>query len=1510
MVKFHNPADSVFATVVAPDIKKLIYGALDRMDERRLMKDVKARPHNTRAAPRPKIRGLSDPTMEMDTLRDQNASIGKAFESYHVQYFDPVNSIKERVPQIIDDLLRRHESLQPATNIATEGTCEWILKNETYQDWRDAPRNSVLFIEGNPGWGKSVLARFILKNLRKDGKKRLDSMVEQEGTHTEASRSDTTLSNGPIVAHFLNQKQLRDSSAQSILMEIAAQICTIDPRATSDICLGLLHRFGATVDFQFLWSFLKGAPKHMKRDIYCVVDGLDECIDKIKTHQAMPGMREMEEFLREVTVISDLDEDPNENLMQSSRLKVLFTTQPKGEIDLACQGKNLQMRIRESDIRDDVAKMVEHRVKELAIGRNFPEDNRAFTTVKVIEKCSPIFQMAHQLLEELKRDCHLDNQDEIGRRIEAFRSQKLESVYEGYLEKIPPRDHGTAGKVIRLLYFSYWTLSVEELSHALAVRYDDPSEVTFQERLRSGAIDFFRRRECGSLVRIEDTGDILLDHPSVYRFFGSLRGNRWTAFSCAHSKEGHLQLALICVRYLMLWRHVSPELRWADENFEEILDKNSFAHYAANCWTFHIQECEELIVPHLDLLRNFLDLSKHREDYIFMLFLRHIANAGELDEFPEFKGIPPDKFVVENKLFHLLPIYYHPSPVKPRRKFCLLKRKNQAQERAGDNLINSIDWSSRSALHYACENGDERTVRYLLQCGAVGNIGDANGETPFSVAVSSGNEKIAELLLEHDLSYERGENEKKLTILHLACSWKMENIVLQLLANARDPNAVAFDGWTPVHVAATTGSLLIMHMLLNLGGKADIAKDNGDTPLYLAAGAGFLEIVKHLFQTKSDLDPVPRNKSNQTPLFAAARNGHQPTFQYLLEKERNVPPDIDGWLPVHIAATRGHLDIVRHVADSPNLQARTNTGRQPLHLAASGGHLKVLRFFIEELQVDPDSRCEDLAVDEDNEGPNWITPIYLAATSGHHEIVKYLLSRGVDLRVKDRGGRRLQHAIARKGTSDLLNDLHLRGLDMMARTASGLTPFHFAACGQPSIVNMYIEGTFGSAVAEQFRIDDQGTLGITALQYAVEGACLEIVEYLLAHGADPSLGNLWGLTPLVIAARLKKPDILRLLLQKNVNPNQATVGEKTALHIAACYGNSESLKLLIGKNADINATCANGLTPLLEAASHFQTETFAELLKVENVAVAHRDRLGKNAFDYVRGHPQLMDLLQPWKHEDQEMLEMEKHKLLYQHFLELLEGSTPPKKDNRLQCEIHRKHLQDLGTCYLALGNFDAARIIMESFLVRLPNGGSYCESFSCDLCYNGELEGPIRICKICPDNAVCQKCYDSKPEKRPPGCAKDHEQIVLGGESWTELKGKEVDKNGQSFETWLEKQRGQYLPSKPADAPKPSQATVVQHVEETPGKLGKSLAIDASIQSSTRPAIDSLKDPPLHLSPVLDTTATPLPDTGPVKHRHIVRASTWQAGTLIKGELASKLTEPGGVLETIERLRSAGKPN
>jgi ankyrin repeat protein len=172
-------------------------------------------------------------------------------------------------------------------------------------------------------------------------------------------------------------------------------------------------------------------------------------------------------------------------------------------------------------------------------------------------------------------------------------------------------------------------------------------------------------------------------------------------------------------------------------------------------------------------------------------------------------------------------------------------------------------------------------------------------------------------------------------------------------------------------------------------------------------------------------------------------------------------------------------------------------------------------------------------------------------------------------------------------------------------------------------------------------------MGDTPLNCAVVQEREDVVEFLLAHGADPNIPDRNGLTPLEQACSRDKavglalaslllakgaqinptnetefstsplewavtsdnPELVNFLLERGASVKPAKADSETPLHTAASRGNLEITEALIKHGADVNASFAGGLTPLHEAAEGGYVEV-AKLLLSRGAEVDRKDSSG------------------------------------------------------------------------------------------------------------------------------------------------------------------------------------------------------------------------------------------------------------------------------------------------------------
>ena len=82
---------------------------------------------------------------------------------------------------------------------------------------------------------------------------------------------------------------------------------------------------------------------------------------------------------------------------------------------------------------------------------------------------------------------------------------------------------------------------------------------------------------------------------------------------------------------------------------------------------------------------------------------------------------------------------------------------------------------------------------------------------------------------------------------------------------------------------------------------------------------------------------------------------------------------------------------------------------------------------------------------------------------------------------------------------------------------------------------------------------------------------MEIVELLIAKGADVNMRDDSGQTPLLNATSGGHKEIIELFIAEGADVNAKGYDGMTPLHVAALYGRKEIAELFIAKGADVNA---------------------------------------------------------------------------------------------------------------------------------------------------------------------------------------------------------------------------------------------------------------------------------------------------------------------------------------------------
>ncbi|WP_371223210.1 ankyrin repeat domain-containing protein [Orientia tsutsugamushi] len=131
---------------------------------------------------------------------------------------------------------------------------------------------------------------------------------------------------------------------------------------------------------------------------------------------------------------------------------------------------------------------------------------------------------------------------------------------------------------------------------------------------------------------------------------------------------------------------------------------------------------------------------------------------------------------------------------------------------------------------------------------------------------------------------------------------------------------------------------------------------------------------------------------------------------------------------------------------------------------------------------------------------------------------------------------------------------------------------------------------------EKISVDCQNNSGNTPLHLAVRNYHTDVIEALLAHGANVNLQDRHYNTALHYAIRTRDLTIITILLNNGANPNIQDNSLNTPLHYAALKCNIDIVKLLLNSGSDPNIQDKWLNTPLHHAAFHCNMDIIKLLL--------------------------------------------------------------------------------------------------------------------------------------------------------------------------------------------------------------------------------------------------------------------------------------------------------------------------
>ncbi|OAY50447.1 ankyrin repeat-containing protein At5g02620 [Manihot esculenta] len=283
------------------------------------------------------------------------------------------------------------------------------------------------------------------------------------------------------------------------------------------------------------------------------------------------------------------------------------------------------------------------------------------------------------------------------------------------------------------------------------------------------------------------------------------------------------------------------------------------------------------------------------------------------------------------------------------------------------------------------------------------------------------------------------------------------------------------------------------------GGERKKSKESpgkrGDSQIHLDARAGNLSRVREILQNCDGNDAkfllALQNHEGETPLYAAAENGHAAVVAEMLgymDLEIASVAARNGFDSFHIAAKQGHLEVLKELLRGfPNLAMTTDlTCTTALHTAATQGHVDVVNLLLE-----TDSNLVKIARN------NGKTALHSAARMGHVEVLRSLLGKDPSTGLRtDKKGQTALHMAVKGQNEEIVRELLKPDPSVLIlEDNKGNTVLHIAAKkGRTQNVRCLLS-------VEGINVNVTNKAGETALDIAEKLHTPELVSILKAAGA-------------------------------------------------------------------------------------------------------------------------------------------------------------------------------------------------------------------------------------------------------------------------------------------------------------------------------------------------------------------------------------------------------------------------
>lgn len=412
----------------------------------------------------------------------------------------------------------------------------------------------------------------------------------------------------------------------------------------------------------------------------------------------------------------------------------------------------------------------------------------------------------------------------------------------------------------------------------------------------------------------------------------------------------------------------------------------------------------------------------------------------------------------------------------------------------------------------AVRAGDYRVLYQLLDRGASPDTGTEIHA--LNEAIASRDSESVRLLLLYGANPNAVDSEGQ-SPLAIAASKSSLRITIALLKYGADPNALTRGTQSPLAIAISSGDLRFTHALLMFGANPNQMTASHNTLLIASISARSSKMLTDLLLNYGAA-PNEKSREGKTALFEAITNGRADIVDSLIQ--HGADPNLPG--PKHMLWPAVHNPECLRILLAKAADHKKTSGI--MELATSINSIEAIRILLE-AGVDPNAKKDGV-----------YTPLCTAIRDNRADILELLLRNGADPNIP------ASEYPAFKCIT------HHREQFLPALVAAGAkldTPKGIAE----TAVSMKSPKVLGWLLKAGVDPNDRCPAGRTPLTTAIRENNIDMVNMLLAHGANPNVrGQDWPVCMAVryppilerILAALQEPRAFKGVMERAVEANQ------------------------------------------------------------------------------------------------------------------------------------------------------------------------------------------------------------------------------------------------------------------------------------------------------------------------------------------------------------------------------------